>query len=85
MENISVKSTPKVHLRVSPEWGDANRVEAVFGWSRSFTLQRWQEGQIESALVRGRGTSRGKRLFSFASIRKLIASQQSAAQEVTKC
>jgi hypothetical protein len=76
---FGVKPKSAVNLRIRPEWGDVGDVEVVFGWSRSFTLQRWQEGQIESALVRGRGASRGKRLFSFASIRRLIAAQKEGA------
>jgi hypothetical protein len=34
------------------------------------------DGLVESVLVKGRGKSRGKRLFKFASIRKMLAEQQ---------
>jgi hypothetical protein len=39
------------------------------------------EGLIESVLVKGRGNSRGKRLFKFASIRRMLAEQQNSEVE----
>ena len=82
METKSYSKVPKTKVRIRTEWGDYGDCELAFGLSRSFIYQRMKEGQIRSVLVRGRGRSRGKRIFSFASIRQLIAAEEEAA--VTK-
>jgi hypothetical protein len=45
------------------------------GSKKTLTYQLMKEGQIESTLVKGRGKSRGKRLFNFASIRQLLEAE----------
>jgi hypothetical protein len=59
-----------------PEWGDAVDVRRQFGLKESFLYDRVKEGQIRTTLVKGRGASRGKRLYHFGSIRKLLAESE---------
>jgi hypothetical protein len=63
----------KIIRKLRKEWGDDADVQNDFGLSRSFIRQRAEEGQVVWSLVRGRGASRGKRLYSYSSIRQLIA------------
>jgi hypothetical protein len=62
----------KIIRRLRKEWGDEGDVEEDFGLSRSFLRQRAEEGQVVWSLVKGRGLTRGKRLYSYSSIRQLI-------------
>ena len=61
-----------------PEFGDCADVRRVFGFRESFTYHLFKTGQIKGVLIPGTGKKggTGKRLFSFASIRTLIANQQ---------
>ena len=63
---------------LSPEFGDCADVRRVFGFRESFTYHLFKTGQIKGVLIPGTGKKggTGKRLFSFASIRTLIANQQ---------
>jgi hypothetical protein len=75
-----LQKTSKTKARVRTEWGSYDDCELAFGFSRSFTYQLWQAGKIRSVALKGRGQGeRGKRLFSFASIRQLIAAEEEAA------
>jgi hypothetical protein len=64
------------------EYGDVRDVRRVFGLKETHVYNLWSAGKIEGVLVPGRGRKRGKRLFSFASIRKLLA--ECAAKEEAK-
>jgi hypothetical protein len=67
-----IQSGDPPHL--SAEWGSAKKVEGIFDLKTSHTYDLWNRGLIKGILVPGpRGQSRGKRLFSFASIRKFLA------------
>jgi hypothetical protein len=59
-----------------PEWGDVRDVQRQFGIKETHLYQLMKEGRIKSALIRGRGRSRGKRLINFASVRAMLASLQ---------
>jgi len=64
-----------------PEWGDVRDVQRQFGIKETHLYQLMKEGQIKSVLVKGRGRTRGKRLFDFRSIRQMLATLQ--AEEVS--
>ena len=57
-------------------------VQRVFGLRETHVYNLWRKGQITGISVPGTGKKRGKRLFSFASIRKFLA--ECAAKEVAK-
>ena len=59
------------------EFGDSKDVLRVFGIKQSHLLGLERERLIVSYLVKGRGKGRGKRLYSFASIRALLAASPS--------
>jgi hypothetical protein len=62
----------RVELTVLQEYGDVKDVRRVFGLTQTFVYHLWWQGKIKGVLVPGRGKKRGKRLFDFASIRKLL-------------
>ena len=64
-----------------PEWGDVRDVQRQSGIKETHLYQLMKEGQIKSVLVKGRGRTRGKRLFDFRSIRQMLATLQ--AEEVS--
>jgi hypothetical protein len=79
MANSIVSGSPHKLPRIAspkPEWGDVRDVQRIFGIKISHLYQLMNDGLVESVLVKGRGKSRGKRLFKFASIRKMLAEQQ---------
>jgi hypothetical protein len=56
-----------------PEYGDIKDVRRQFGLRETFVYQLWARGKIKGVLVPApKGGSRGKRLFSFASIRRYL-------------
>ena len=59
-----------------PEWGDAKDVQRHFGIRETLCYHYFRNGKIKGILLPGTGRSGGKRLFSFDSIRKFIASQE---------
>ena len=75
---------PSLPPPVRTEYGDAKDVRVAFGIRTTFLYQLMYDGLIESVVVKGRGNSRGKRLFKFSSIRKLLASQQQPQQGEAK-
>jgi hypothetical protein len=56
-----------------PEYGDAKDVQRVFGIKETLCYHWFRKGWIKGVLIPGTGRGGGKRLFSFASIRKLLA------------
>jgi hypothetical protein len=78
-----IQSGDPPHL--SAEWGSAKKVEDIFDIKVSHLYEIWNRGLVKSVLVPGpRGRSRGKRLFSFASIRKFIAECEAQGPKKTK-
>jgi len=64
-----------------PEYGDVRDAQRQFGLKESFLYGLIKEGVIESVLIKGRGTTRGKRLISFDSIRRMLAELEAAEPE----
>jgi hypothetical protein len=61
-----------------PEYGDARDVQRIFGIKETHLYNLWRAGQIKAVLVKGRGKTRGKRLFDYRSIRSMLASLKEA-------
>ena len=61
-----------------PEWGDTKDVLRLFGVRQTLLYEWWYQGLIKSVSIRKPGNARGKRLWSLESIRKFIASQETA-------
>jgi hypothetical protein len=60
-----------------PEWGDARDVRRIFGIKTSMLYKMIKTKRVKSVLITSPETSsgiRGKRLFDFASIRKMLKS-----------
>jgi hypothetical protein len=57
---------------LQPEFGDCRDVQRIFGIKETHLYQLMREGLIKAVLVKGRGKTRGKRLFNFDSIRQLL-------------
>ena len=57
---------------VAPEWIDAKTAKQIFGIGRSTLYLLADAGSIKTSSLRLRGNTRGKRLFSYDSIKKLI-------------
>ena len=66
-----------------PEFGDAQDARVLFGFRTSFLYQMMREGRIKTVLIRGRGKSRGKRLFNFDSIREMLSEMEDSG--TAKC
>jgi hypothetical protein len=66
-----------------PESGDAADVRRHFGIKESLLYDLDKRGLVESVVIPGRGKSgRGKRLYKFASIRRLLAAQQKGVSAI---
>jgi hypothetical protein len=73
LSESSHKSQKRPRIIASPpEYGDARDVQRVFGVKESLLYHLWKEGAVKAILVKGTGRTRGKRLFDFHSIRKLL-------------
>ena len=67
------------------EYGDIRDVERVFGLRETKTYILFNQGLIRGVLLRKDATNpRGKRLFSFRSIREYLASLESAGDAAPK-
>ena len=77
VERPQVESAPPES--VLPEWGDVGDLKRLFGFRESFTYELLRQGRIKTAMIRGRGNKRGKRLISLDSVRKLL--EETAATE----
>ena len=75
----TLSKPPYKRPRIAPvaqEFGDAKDVQRVFGIKESLCYHFFKTGKIKGILLPGTGRDGGKRLFSFDSIRKFIASQE---------
>jgi hypothetical protein len=61
-------------LPFQQEWGGAESVRKVFDIGATVLYYHLKHGNIESKLLRLPGNQRGKRLFNFASIRRMLDS-----------
>ena len=71
----SRKRPPKLIIP-RPEWGDGNDVRIQFGIRGTQLYQLRISDDIKSIVIKAKGNERGKRLYSYASIRKFLASQE---------
>ena len=84
LTNDPVRATPVNVAGEDPEFLDAVGVGARFSIKRSLLYELDNDGLVESVSLRRRGRTRGKRLFSVASIRAFLREQKkekTAAQE----
>jgi len=58
------------------ESGDATDVRKVFGLREGKLYQLQTQGLVKSVLLKVPGAARGKRIYDFSSIRKLLALQK---------
>jgi hypothetical protein len=66
----------RINLAIT-EWADAAEVERLFSISRGTLYNLAESGQIKSALIRARLSSRkGVRLFNVQSIREMLAKHE---------
>jgi hypothetical protein len=67
------------------EYGGVRAVERVFDLHETMTYELFNQGLIRGVLLRNEKTSpRGKRLFSFQSIREYLASLESTGDAAPK-
>ena len=70
------RGRPRI-ISTKPEAGDARDVTRLFGLKESLLYDLDKRGLVKSVVIPGRGKSgRGKRLYLYSSIRKLLAEQQ---------
>lgn len=67
-QNLHTEAAPAA----LPEFGDAQTVKALFDISKSHLYRLLEDGLIRSVSLKGRGKSRGRRLYNIASIRALL-------------
>ena len=60
------------NIALQPEFGDAKKVRAIFDISKTHLYRLEEAGLIESVSVRGRGKTKGRRLYNIASIRSFL-------------
>lgn len=67
------------------EYGDIRDVERIFGLRETKTYELFNQGLIRAVLIRKDKTSpRGRRLFSFQSIREYLAGLESTGDAAPK-
>jgi hypothetical protein len=75
----SARGRPRI-VSTKPESGDAKDVHRVFGIKESLLYDLDRRGLVKSVVIPGRGKSgRGKRLYLYSSIRKLLAAEEAAS------
>jgi hypothetical protein len=82
--NPIVSGSPHKLPRIAsphPEWGDAKDVQRIFGIKITHLYQLMNEGQVKAVLVKGRGRTRGKRLFNYRSIRQMLTALEAKEAE----
>lgn len=67
-QNLHTEAAPAA----LPEFGDAQTVKALFDISKSHLYRLLEDGLIKSVSLKGRGKSRGRRLYNIGSIRSLL-------------
>jgi Helix-turn-helix domain len=77
MNSTILSAPPQKGPRIEtslPEYGDARDVQLIFGIKETHLYALMKEGRIKAVLVKGRGRTRGKWLFDYRSIRRMLAS-----------
>ena len=81
MDALASPQTSEDQIDRHREYGDWRAVERVFGFKRAYTYSLLQQRRIRTALIPGRGRGgRGRRLFSFASIRQMISEMEDTGE-----
>ncbi len=65
-----------------PEWIDAVAVRAIFTLSRATLYRLAEAGKIRTTSLRERGKLKGRRLFSYDSIRQFLESRATGGEGV---
>jgi hypothetical protein len=65
---------PVAGIAAEPEFIDAKAMKERFGLSRTHAYLLTQENHIKSISIRRPGTKRGKRLWSYASVKDYLHS-----------
>ena len=74
MDNLSsIKHRRSRTDQPLPEWGDVKDVRRLFGLKEHLVYSLMHRGVIESVSIRGRGRTRGKRLVSLVSVRRMLS------------
>jgi hypothetical protein len=61
------------HIEQPAEWGDAEKIEQIFGITKGTLYKLADAGYIQSALLKTKeGARKGVRLFSIQSIREYV-------------
>jgi hypothetical protein len=66
------------------EYGDVDAVRRTFNIRETQSYQLLNAGLIRGVLLRNKGSTRGRRLFSFESIRQYLASQEATGDAAPK-
>jgi hypothetical protein len=78
---VDAPSIADDEIALTPEFGDVKTVRRVFGLRERLTYDLLHDGCIRSAMIRLRGSARGKRLFDLNSIRDFIRSREAAGPD----
>jgi hypothetical protein len=65
---------------VGPEFVGYTEARALFGLSRTHLYKLGKEGQVQTVSLRAKGRTRGRRLYSVASIRALLNAAMGGAK-----
>lgn len=68
----SANAHDKAAHAVQREFGDASTVKTIFDISKSHLYRLLEAGLIKSVSLKGRGKTRGRRLYNLGSIRTLL-------------
>jgi hypothetical protein len=68
------------HSQLSPEFVGAPEARMMFGISRTHLYNLSKDGLIHTVSLRGRGKTRGRRLYSVDSIRALLNAAMGGGQ-----
>ena len=75
MKNFTIEEIePVAGVTAEPEFVDAKGLRERFGLSRTHAYLLTQEGRIKSICLRRPGTTRGRRLWHYQSVKKYLSS-----------
>jgi hypothetical protein len=72
LTNFRINNASELPPELLAEWGDIRDVRARFGFRETFLYWLWRNGKIRGVLIPRAKGKRGKRLFSYASIRSYL-------------
>ena len=68
-----MKTTQKTEEHPLAEWVGHEQAELIFGLSRTYLYRLGKAGQVQTVAICKPGKTRGRRLYSVASIRALFS------------